>query len=229
MAKKRDFMYVILAIAVVLVIALIVKPVVTGEDPPLRWPWEPEPTPVTPVWTPDHVPTTPPTTAPPTPTPVPTWDGKMKKIGFADPATYHISVEQERPNMPKTPSGTAPSPTNWVTYAKIDGKGSGTTGIIRVPFPLWRLDYSDITTKSDKISLFNCQVMDAEDPNRFVHIVTLNFPEFMATKDKSELREEQWVKTFYEGDRDYYFVINTRSISAYHLKIQVPKTYVGKY
>lgn len=229
MANKRDFMYVILAVAVVLIIALVVKPAVTGEDPPLRWPGEPEPAPVTPIWTPDHIPTAPPTTTPaPTPTPVPTWDGKPKKIGFADPATYHISPREEQPNMTAPPPATAPSPTRWVTYATIDGKGSGTTGIIRVPFPLWRLDYSDITTTSNKIPFFNCQVMDAEDPNRFVHIVTLRSSEFMAMKGKSELREEQWVKTFYEGQKDYYFVINTQSIGSYHLKVQVPETYVGK-
>jgi len=68
--------------------------------------------------------------------------------------------------------------------------------------------------------------MDAHDPNRFVHIVTLNSAYFRAMKDKPELRKEQWVKVFYEGCRDYYFVINARCLKAYHLKIQVPETYV---
>ena len=224
MAEQKDFVYVILAIVVVLVIALVVKPAMTGELPPLRTPREPEP--VTPAWTPTHAPTAPPTTPTPTPTPTPTWDGKPKKIGFVDPATYHISFDESRPNI-TTPQPTAvPATTKWVTYATIDGRGSGTTGIVTIPFPIWRLDYSDITPMNDEIPFFNCQVMDAHDPNRFVHIVTLNSAYFRAMKDKPELRKEQWVKVFYEGCRDYYFVINARCLKAYHLKIQVPETYV---
>jgi coenzyme F420-reducing hydrogenase beta subunit len=167
--------------------------------------------------------------AAPTPTPVPTWDGKPQEIGFVDPRTYQIPTEEPTLNMTTTPPAnrTAPGVTRWVTYATIDGQWSGTTGIVRIPFPMWRLDYSDITTSNDEIPLFNCQVMDAEDPNRFVRIFTLNLPDFLAMKDKPDLRKEQWVHTFYEGNHDYYFVINARCLDAYHVKVQVPETYVG--
>jgi hypothetical protein len=219
MANRQDFIYVILAIGIVLVLALVIKPAATGELPGL---WEPEPT-VTPAWTPSM----PPQTTVPTPTPVPTWDGKPQTIGFIDPATYQIPSEETRLNMSTPPSGTAPGTTRWVTYATIDGQWSGTTGIVRVPFPMWRLDYSDIATSNDEISRFNCQVMDAEDPNRFVRIVTLNFADFVEAKKKPDLKKQQWVHTFYEGNHDYYFIINTRCIDSYHLKIQVPETYLA--
>jgi hypothetical protein len=168
-----------------------------------------------------------PQTTVPTPTPVPTWDGKPQPIGFVDPATYQIPSEETRLNLTAPPARTAPGTTRWVTYATIDGQWSGTTGIVRVPFPMWRLDYSDTTTTNDEIPFFNCQVMDAEDPNRFVRIVTLNFPDFLAMKGKPDLKKEQWVTTFYEGYHDYYFVINTRRIDSYHVKIQVPEGYVS--
>jgi len=226
MAEKQDFVYVVLAIAVVLLIALIIKPAMTGEPPGTRWPGGPEPT-VTPAWTPAYVPTAPPATATPTPTPVPTWDGKPQGIGFVDPAKYHIQPGEPPLNLTARQPAAAPGITRWTTYATIDGQWSGTTGIVRIPFPMWRLDYSGTTTSNYEIPRFNCQVMDAEDPNRFVRIITLNFPEFLAMKDKPDLRNEQWVSTFYEGNHDYYFVINTRCIDAYHLKIQVPEGYVG--
>jgi hypothetical protein len=54
---------------------------------------------------------------------------------------------------------------------------------------------------NDEFPQFNCQVMDAHDPNRFVHIVTLTSADFRAMNDKPDLRKEQWVKTFYEGCR----------------------------
>jgi hypothetical protein len=220
MGKKQDFIYVILAIIVVLVLVLIIKPGATGELPGLWGPGEPEPT-VTPIWTP----TLPPLTT--TPTPVPTWDGKPQKIGFVDPAAYQIPPGETRLNITTPPAGTAPAATRWVTYATIDGQWSGTTGVVRIPFPMWRLDYSDIATSNDEISRFNCQVMDAEDPNRFVRIITLNFADFVEAKKKPDLKKQQWVHTFYEGNHDYYFIINTRCIDSYHLKIQVPETYLA--
>lgn len=223
MAEKQDFIHVVLAIAVVLLVALVIKPAATGELP---GPWgteEPEPT-LTPAWTP----TVPPATTVPTPTPVPTWDGKPQGIKFVDPATYQVPTgETVQRNLTTPPPGTAPGITRWVTYATIDGRYSGTTGIVRIPSPIWRLDYSDVTTSNDEIPFFNCQVMDAQDPNRFVRIFTLNYPDFRGMKDEPDRRKAQWTSTFYEGYRDYYFVINTRCIDAYHVKIQVPETYVG--
>jgi hypothetical protein len=220
MTKKQDFTYVVLGIVVVLVLALVVKPAATGEPTGLWGAGEPT---ITPAWTP----TIPPVTAAPTPTPVPTWDGKPRPVGFVDPGVYQIPAGESRINMTPLPSGSAPAVTRWVTYATIDGQWSGTTGIVRIPFPMWRLDYSDVTTSNDEIPLFNCQVMDARDPNRFVRVITLNFADFLAVKDKPELKKQQWVSTFYEGYHDYYFVINTRRIDSYHLKIQVPEEYVG--
>ncbi|MDN5339859.1 MAG: hypothetical protein PWQ30_968 [Euryarchaeota archaeon] len=222
MTKKQDFTYVVLGIVVVLVLALIVKPAATGEPTALWGAGEPEPT-ITPAWTP----TIPPVTVAPTPTPVPTWDGKPRPLGFVDPGTYQIPAGESSPNMTAFPPETASGVTRWVTYATIDGQWSGTTGIVRVPFPIWRFDYSDVTTSNDEIPLFNCQVMDARDPNRFVRVFTLNFRDFVAMKDKPDLKKEQWVSTFYEGYHDYYFVINARCIDSYHLKIQVPEEYVG--
>jgi hypothetical protein len=224
MAEKKDIIYVVLAIAIVLVIALVIKPAATGEPAGIRWGGEPEPT-ITPAWTPTYAPATPRPT--PTPTPVPTWDGKPQAIGFVDPATYKIPAGEARVNMTAVPPMNASGITRWVTYATIDGKWSGTTGIVRIPFPMWRLDYSDVATSNDEIPFFNCQVKDAEDPNRLIKIVTLRLPDFLGMKDKPELKKEQWVHTFYEGNHDYYFIINTQCIDGYHLKIQVPETYVG--
>lgn len=225
MGAKADIIYVILGVVVVILLALVIKPMAMGEIPRLPWGWGEEAGPtVTPAW----VPTIPPATAPPTPAPTtaPPWNGTPQKIGFVDPSTYQIPTGESRVNMTALPVNRS-APTRWVTYATIDGYWSGTTGIVRIPGPIWRLDYSDIATSNYEISLFNCQVMDAADPNRFVRIITLDFRDFLAAKDNPNLRKEQWVSTFYEGYHDYYFVINARCIDSYHLKIQVPEEYLG--
>ena len=224
MAEKQDFVYVVLAIAVVLVIALVIKPAATGEPAGIRWGGVPEP-PLTPAWTPTYIPATP--RATPTPTPVPTWDGKPQTIGFVAPAASQIPAGETRLNMTAVPPMNASGITRWVTYATIDGQWSGTTGIVRIPSPMWRLDYSDVATTNDEIPFFNCQVMDAEDPNRLIRIVTLRLPDFLTMKDNPDLKKEQWAHIFYEGNHDYYFVINTRCLDGYHLQIQVPETYAG--
>jgi len=225
MGAKADIFYVILGIVVVILLALVIKPIAMGEVPRLPWGLEGGED-VMPTVTPAWVPTIPTATATPTPTPAPPWNGTPQKIGFVDPSTYQIPAGESRINMTTLPVNTS-APTRWVTYATIDGQWSGTTGIVRIPYPIWRLDYSDITTSNYEISLFNCQVMDAADPNRFVRIITLDFRDFLAMKDKPDLRKEQWGSTFYEGYHDYYFVINARCIDSYHLKIQVPEQYLG--
>jgi hypothetical protein len=224
MVEKKDIEYVILAIGIVLVIVLVVKPMATGE-PVTFWQSEPEPTPTLPQPTTTYSPPYLQATRTLTPTPAPTWDGKPKALQFVDPETYHISFEKTELNLTVPPSETMPDNT-WVTYATIDGQWSGTTGIITVPFPYWRLDYSEITPLNENFPKFNVQVMDADDPNRFVRIITLNYMDFRSMMDQPDLRAEQWVSTFYEGHRDYYFVINTLCITSYSLKIQIPQKYM---
>ena len=38
-----------------------------------------------------------------------------------------------------------------------------------------------------------------------------------------------WKEKFYEGQRNYYFVINTQALSSYTIEIRVPEEYIGKY
>jgi hypothetical protein len=224
MVQKQDIEYVILAIGIVLVMVLVVKPVMTGEPVTLWEPPAPEPTPTVLQPTPAYTP--PPwQTGPVTPTPTPTWDGKPKTVSFVDPATYHITFEQPTPMLSNPPADPV-AREEWVTYATIKGRFSGTTGVVTIPFPYWRLDYSEITPIHENYPKFNVQVMDAADPNRFVKIITLYNIDFRGMKDTPDLRKEQWVSTFREGYRSYYFVINTLCISSYDLKIQVPKKYV---
>ena len=61
-------------------------------------------------------------------------------IGFVDPSTYGITLGDPLPNGTRFD----PNPVNTSTtsYAKISGKYSGTTGIIKIPFPYWELVYT---------------------------------------------------------------------------------------
>jgi hypothetical protein len=128
--------------------------------------------------------------------------------------------------MSVPPSERAPSKAMAV-FAVVKGSGSGTTEIIHIPYPYWELAY-DAEAYNTEFSLLNVQVMDATDPNRFVRIITKRDSDFITGNDfDPAVRKEAWKERFFEGGRDYWLVINTRSIKSYTLQILVPEHYVA--
>jgi hypothetical protein len=231
--EKQDILYFVVAIVIVAVMALVVKPVLSGEEVQIlpsfakETPTETPTATITPIWTPDmsSVSTRPPTTVP-TPTPTPAWDGTTKSVSFVDPDTYKIDLTE--PILNGTPRANTTINRSLTTYAKISGKWSGTTEIVHIPFPYWELYYTAepaVDTSDEDVFVFpriNIQVMDAEDPNRFVRICN---PDVLDMRTFEEHDPRPWVEKFYEGNRNYYFVINTRFVSSYTLEIKVPALY----
>lgn len=131
------------ALGIILVIAIVIRPLVTGQPvntgfslPATTQEITVKPTHVSAEFTP--LSTTLVTTVPPTP--VPTWDTKTKTVGFVDPGTYGISMNVSLPNGTRI---TSPSINKTTTsYATISGQYSATTQIITVPFPYWELWYT---------------------------------------------------------------------------------------
>jgi hypothetical protein len=99
---------------------------------------------------------------------------------------------------------------------------------------------------------FTAIVMDGDDPNRIVRTITppggidsdlwagksrdeagkqieREADKDLNTVEKKELDPRPWTEKFYEGQRNYYFVIKTQSIQSYSMTIQVPARYIGKY
>ena len=217
--EREDLISLIAAVAIVVVVALVVKPALS--DGPVHF-LAPEGEAAA-----TTVPTTaiPRTTAVPTPEPLPAWDGRAKTVGFVDPASYGITPTGEVAKMSVPPSGNTTSRA-MVVYAVVRGSGSGTTDIISIPYPYWELAY-DAEAYNTEFSRLNIQVMDATDPNRIVRIASKKDSDFIMGKDfDPAIRKEAWKMKFYEGGRDYWFVINTRSIKSYTLQVLVPERYV---
>lgn len=200
---KKDIMYIVGGLCIILIIALVIKPVMTGQPintgipvatttPPPIVTIALNASAITPVITPIR-----PITTAPTPTPVPTWDASVKGITFVDPSTYGVSFNQSLPQGTRIDN--IPLNTSMTSYAKIDGKYSGTTQTINIPFPYWYLVYTItptaklqpgkqaevVATKGIGYSHsgvqgsysgtkpeFNIQVMDASDPNRIVRTIS---------------------------------------------------------
>jgi hypothetical protein len=255
---KKAVVYAVAALVIILVVALVIKPIATGHplNTGFSLPTPPETMTVaaTPVSEGSHlsIPVTTATTA--VPTTVPTWDNKIKKVGVVDPSTYGISMN------PLLPNGTKIDPvvrnTTRIIFANLSGQYSTTTQIFHIPFPYWEIWYSvepagKTGGKDQKLSSstatgpqdssktviqgsfsvttprFTLDVMDAADPNRIVRTITP--PGGLDASLWTVSDPRPWKEKFYEGQKDYYFVINTQSLSSYSLEIRIPAEYLGKY
>jgi hypothetical protein len=258
---KKAVMYAAGAMILILIVALVIKPVATGEPLNLGLPGAATPSPTYPVITPDdggmtHV-VIPATLAiTPPPTPVPTWDKKVMKVAFVNPSSYGISLNQTFPNGTRIDS--AGRNTSRITYATVSGQYGATTQVMHIPFPYWELWYTvepagKMGGKDQELGtstflgeegsgishsflqgsfsvitpVFNLQVMDADDPNRVVRTITP--PGGLDSTLWTESDPRPWKEKFYEGQRNYFFVINTQALSSYTIEIRVPEEYIGKY
>nr|WP_319375588.1 hypothetical protein [uncultured Methanoregula sp.] len=286
---KKAVMYGILALVILLIIALVIKPIATGQPVNIGLPSSatPVPTPLIPLNPSgtagtNGVPVTPLQSLSQTPvsttvsTPVPTWNAKVKDVGFVDPSTYGLSTNQTYANSTRIDSV---SPVvNMTTYATFSGALSGTTQIMYIPFPYWELWYTvdpQPERKTTQVSItptlgsgasasgvsgsyttvkpqFTLQVMDANDPNRIVRVISppggidLNLwmgitpttpansilkqrPTAAQTLDPKTLDPRPWKEKFFEGQKDYYFIINSQNLKSYKIDIKVPTKYIGQF
>lgn len=271
--EKREIQYVVLALSVVIILAIVVKPALTGKPVNLGVQASGAETPI-PTETAGAVPTpaglpsadqgaaatqgtlsggpppapsdlpyavregeasvpagnvsvtlppvvpTAAATAAPVPTPAPTVAGPepgVTQIPFVDPARY--SVQLTDPLPPSIPFVTSPTEDPALqTYAQFSGRWSGTTDVIQVPYPSFEIDYTLTPSVQPDIVMprFSIQVVDADDPNRFVRIVSPPGNTFSG----------RFSEKFYEGNHRYYFIITSRYIQSYTVQVKVPRRYL---
>jgi hypothetical protein len=75
--------------------------------------------------------------------------------------------------------------------------------------------------------------MDTEDPDRIVRIITppgsLD-PELWKVDTKTGRGDPRpWKEKFYEGQKNYYFIIKASLLKSYKIEIRVPSSYIGKF
>jgi hypothetical protein len=198
---KQDIMYGIAAVVIILVMALVVKPMMTGQPVNTGIPVASTTTlPVTaalPAATLPFNPTPVPATPAPTPIPSPTWNKAVQTVSFVNSSQYGIVPTETMLNSSRFDSPYLNTSTS--SYARITGKYSGTTQVISIPSPYWELVYtvdpvaqttpSSVTitpTRSSGVAAgsgvqgsysgvlpeFSIQVMDAQDPNRVVRTIS---------------------------------------------------------
>ena len=257
---KKDIAYLVGALVIIIVVAVVIKPLATGQpvNTGIPFPTTTQEVTLKPVhvYTETTLPVTPLITTIP-PSPVTTWDAKIITVGFVDPGTYGISMNESLPEGTRIDNSMTTRATT--SYATISGKYSATTQIISVPFPYWELWYtvdpagpvggkgqklgtSTVTGSeesggthtviqgsfSSSFPVFTVDVVDADDPNRIVRTITPP-----GGLDKSlwitPNDPRPWKERFFEGSKKYIFIINAHALNSYSLDIRIPTEYIGKY
>jgi hypothetical protein len=223
--ERKDILVVVISIAAFAVLALLVKPLLTGQTLGLPIGGQnPEGT-IAPASTlpqtyvvsttvppGKRIPTTPTT---PAPTPTAAWDGSVKTVGFIDQSGSQALL----PPSPTIPPDSAPN-RSLTTFAVITGQWSGTSDKLFIPFPSWVMEYTaEPTTESgDVFPRLIIQVFDTQNPN--------NLP-VIDQEIIGKAPEDPWVVKLYEGNREYYFKVDTRFIKSYTITVKVPTQYVA--
>lgn len=199
---KKAVMYVVAALAIILVVALVIKPMMTkqpvNDTTSLSAAALPPGTNANSTMSSvnSSAVNTTTLTGKPSLKPTPKRNLSVQSIGFVDPSAYHITMDNPIPNG--THFDQIPVNTSRTTIAKISGQFSGVTQVIEIPYPYWELVYTiqpstapvpgitQVTpTEGEGVSssgvsgsystsspVFTIQVMDANDPNRIVRTIS---------------------------------------------------------
>ncbi|WFN35194.1 hypothetical protein L1S32_03490 [Methanogenium sp. S4BF] len=217
---KKDLAFFGAAIVIVIVVALIGKPLMMGEPIPFLPSAEPSVNPNEPLPIPAVLPTrTPKVTETPVPTPTPVWDGEVKTVSYVDPSTYNIETPE------KLVMGEQPAPyqqnRTMTTYAVIQGEASGVTEIVAIPSGYWEMHITfDPWTDSPINSYLEFQIRNAEDRSDYQ---TFNSVDEGPRVSKEAGGQNMWVIERYEAG-SFYFVINEQLLKSYTIEILIPKT-----
>lgn len=171
--EKEDYQWLILALGILLVFGMIIKPALTHEEPNFQIPQFPAlpplrmPTPLAIVTTQPvtigttqpvitiqkttpAIPAVPTTTTEPVPTASLVWNGSKQTVEFVDPGTYNVSLTSFVPrNLSQTQSPYRIDNYTSLLASPITGQYSGTTQVINIPFQYWELWYTVETASPD--------------------------------------------------------------------------------
>jgi hypothetical protein len=216
--ERRDIMVIAGALVVVLILALVIKPMLTGQAPNLGIPETPPAGPAEPV---PPVNTTKPSA--PVVTPVPTGPVHTLPGSAASVKSPGAGGNQETVLPSPTKVRWQPDPENpmpavqMIEYADIVGKYTGSTSPFRIPTPYWEISYNVTPAGSQPVFLMDVvEKGDGKSADKTIRSVVYRREK---APDPKEGR-------FFEGGRDYYLKITAEQLEKYRIIISIPLKYI---
>jgi hypothetical protein len=135
-----------------------------------------------------------------------------------------------------SPAPVFPESSKFTPLITVTGQTGKTSDTFSVPGSYWELWYTAdplITGGQDSVSasgsnsaLFPClsiQVIDKTNSNRIVETVEPQGGLDKTLWAKTGIDPRPWKQKFYEGNKEYYFVITTKHLNSYTIEARIPK------
>lgn len=215
--EKRDIIVIFAAIIVVLIMAVFVKPMLTGQPVIFLPESPPSPVNIQPESGQEYVPeNVVPQEAPPvaefTENAPPPEGGQ--EINLASEETKSATPEPTAMTWQPDPDNPMPA-VQMTNYAEIIGKYSGATAPFRIPTPYWELHYN--ITPADLTPLFSMDVMELSGgEEKTIRTITW--------REGKEPNPQDF--RFFEGGKDYYLNISAEKLESYRIVVQIPLKYI---
>jgi hypothetical protein len=151
------------------------------------------------------------------------------------PSSYNAYTPYTLVSTPTQVTGNLQKRSGMKTIATISGQSSLTSNNIYIPSGYWELWYTadpmicggqgQKSSKGSNSVVFpslSIQVMDADHPNDIVETITPPGGLDSILWQRSGIDPRPWSQKFFQGGRNYYFIVNARSLNSYSIDIRIP-------
>ena len=155
------------------------------------------------------------------------------------PTTEPTSTITPMPTPTPTPTPTSvfPESSGLTTLVTVTGQSGKTSDTFSVPTGYWELWYTadplttggqdSVSASGSNSAVFpylSIQVIDKTNSDRVVETVEPPGGLDKTLWEKSGMDPRPWKQKFYEGNKEYYFVITTKHLKSYTIEARIPKS-----
>jgi len=153
------------------------------------------------------------------------------------PTTEPTSTITPMPTPTPTPISVFPESSGLTTLVAVSGQSGKTSDTFSVPTGYWELWYTadpltaggqdSVSASGSNSAVFpflSIQVIDKTDSDTVVETVEPPGGLDKILWERSGVDPRPWKQKFYEGNKEYYFVITAKHLTSYTIEVRIPKT-----
>jgi len=178
------------------------------------------------------------TQSPPSGSPVnPVTTNQPVVSGAPTPEPTSTITPMITPTQTPPPTSAFPGSPGLATLVTVSGQSGKTSDTFSVPAGYWELWYTadpltaggqdSVSASGSNSALFpylSIQVIDKTNSDRVVQTVEPPGGLDKTLWAKSGIDPRPWKQKFYEGNKEYSFVITTKHLKSYTLEVRIPKS-----
>jgi hypothetical protein len=153
------------------------------------------------------------------------------------PTTEPASTITSMPTPTPTPTSAFPESSGLATLVTFSGQSGMTSDVFSVPTGYWELWYTadpltaggqdSVSASGSNSAVFpylSIEVIDKTNSDRIVETVEPPGGLDKTLWAKSGIDPRPWKQKFYEGNKEYCFVITSKHLKSYTIEVRIPKS-----